>query len=226
MARIHESKTIKHISCECKCKLNGSQCVSNQNWKNKEYTINKYPVRDSLSICNEIRKQDLSFYMTSFDIQSLFTNIPLDETIDIYVNRVFNIESQRYVKETVTVKSSCFVFNNVYDKQIYGVAVASSLGPTIANLFLVYYKNMSLDICPLQFKPKYYLRYVDDIFLMFEKEDQEDVLKKFLKYMNPRHQNITFTFEEEHSNKIGLMDIPVTRVGNELQTFFVSKENI
>ena len=59
---------------------------------------------------------------------------------------------------------------------------------------------------------------------MFEKEDQEDVLKKILKYMNPCHQNIKFTFEEEHSNKIGLMDIPITRVGNELQTFLFRKK--
>ena len=55
----------------------------------KEHTINEYTVRDSFSFCNEIRKQDLSFYTTSFDIQSLFTNISLDETINICVNGVF-----------------------------------------------------------------------------------------------------------------------------------------
>ena len=55
----------------------------------KEYTINEYTMRDLFSFCNEIRKQDSSFYMASFDIQSLFTNISLDKTIDICVNRVF-----------------------------------------------------------------------------------------------------------------------------------------
>ena len=55
----------------------------------KVYTINEYIVRDSFSFCNEIQKQDSSLYMVSFDIQSLFTIIPLDETIDICVNIVF-----------------------------------------------------------------------------------------------------------------------------------------
>ena len=69
----------------------------------KEYTINEYTVRDSFSFCNEIREQDSPFYMASFDIHSLFTNIPLDETIDIRVTRVFQHKkkiNKRYVKET------------------------------------------------------------------------------------------------------------------------------
>ena len=167
--------------------------------------------------------------MASFDIQSLFTNIPLDETIDICVNRVFQHKKKikgmlkRQFKQllTLTVKSSCFVFNNLYYKQIDGAAMGSPLGPTFVNLFLVYYENMWLDKCPLQFKPKYYCRYVDDIFLMFEKQDH---VKKFLKYMNSRHHNIKFTFEEEHNNKIAYLDRSITRVGNELQTSLFRKK--
>ena len=31
----HESKTItKHIACECKCKIDGTKCRSNQSWNN------------------------------------------------------------------------------------------------------------------------------------------------------------------------------------------------
>ena len=97
----------------------------------------------------------------------------------------------------------------------------SPLGPTFANLFLVYYENMWLDKCPHHFKPKYYHRYMDDIFLMFEKKDH---MKKFLKYMNSYHQNIKFTFEEEHNNKIAFLDISITKVGNELQTSLFRKK--
>ena len=56
---------------------------------------------------------------------------------------------------------------------------------------------------------------------MFEKQDH---VKKFLKYMNSRHQNIKFTFEEEHNNKIAFLDISITRVGNELQTSLFRKK--
>ena len=112
------------------------------------------------------------------------------------------------------------MFNNVYYKQIDGVAMGSPLGPTFANLFLVYYENMWLDKCPHQFKPKYYRRYVDDIFLMFEKKNH---LKKFLKYMNSRHQNIKFTFEEEHDNKIAFLDISIELEMNYKHLYFERK---
>ena len=59
--------------------------------------------------------------MESFEIQSLFTNIPLGETIDIPVYMVF--EKRKKVKGLlkrpfkqlliITVKSFCFLFNDV-----------------------------------------------------------------------------------------------------------------
>ena len=122
--------------------------------------------------------------MASLDIQSLFTNIFLDETINICVNRAFQNKRKvkgllkRHFKQlmTRTVKSSCFVFNHIYYKQIEGVAMGSLLGSTFANLFLVYYEHKWLENPILQFKPKFYRRYVDDIFLMFDKKDH---VKKF-----------------------------------------------
>ena len=86
--------------------------------------------------------------MTSFDIQPLFTNIPLDEMINICRHLVFHKKKKikgmlkRHFKQllTLSVKSSCFLFN-VYYKQVDGVAMGSPLGPTLANLFLVFFLN-------------------------------------------------------------------------------------
>ena len=68
--------------------------------------------------------------MVSFDTESLFTNIPLDKIINISVNKVFG--NQKRVKGllkkdfkqllTLSVKSPCSVFNNVYYQQVDGVA--------------------------------------------------------------------------------------------------------
>ena len=41
----YEAKTlIKHISCDCKCKFNGTTCNSNQKWNNEicQYECKKY----------------------------------------------------------------------------------------------------------------------------------------------------------------------------------------
>ena len=54
--------------------------------------------------------------------------------------------------------------------------------------------------------------------------DKKDHVNKFLKYMNIRHRNIKFTFEEDQNNKISFLDISVTRVGNELQTSLFRKK--
>ena len=75
--------------------------------------------------------------------------------------------------------------------------------------------------CPSQFRPKYYRRYVDDIFLMFEGRDQ---VKKFLRYIKSRHPNIQFTCEEESNNEISSLDISVTRMNNKLTTSLCRKK--
>jgi hypothetical protein len=182
----------------------------------KEFTINEYTVKDSFSFAEEIVEQDSKLYMVSFDVESLFTNIPLDETIDICVDRVYHRKKKvkgllkRHFKQLLThaTKSSCFLFNGTYYCQIDGVAMGSPLGPTLANLFLAYHEEKWLNDCPVQFKPKFFRRYVDDVFLLFDNRDQ---VKKFLKYMNSRHRNIRFTYEEEQNDALAFLDIKITR---------------
>ena len=55
----------------------------------KNLTSNEYTVHDSFSFCKEIQKQNTNVYKTSFDIEPLFTNIYLDETINICENNAF-----------------------------------------------------------------------------------------------------------------------------------------
>ena len=69
--------------------------------------------------------------------------------------------------------------------------MGSPLVSTLANLFLTYYdEDTWLHNCLIRFWLRYYCRYVDDFFLMFERKDQ---LKKFLRHMNSRHANIQLT---------------------------------
>ena len=52
----------------------------------KDLTSRKYSVKDSFDFAKEILQQNSDCFMASLDITSLFTNIPLDETINIYSN--------------------------------------------------------------------------------------------------------------------------------------------
>ena len=62
----------------------------------------------------------------------------------------------------------------------------------MANVFLSFYEVKWLQQCPKEFKPVFYRRYVDDIFVLFESAEQ---LSKFCNYFNTCHQNMSFFFE-------------------------------
>ena len=184
-----------------------------------DHTHNDFVLKDSFSFCDDIRKQDASLYMASFDVDALFTNIPLTETIDICVNLLYHNKRKvngllrkdfRSLLELAT-KKSCFLFNGVYYSQLDGVAMGSPLGPTFANFFLCYYETIWLSECPPEFKPVYYKRYMDDVICLFR--DQSHVLQ-FESYLNARHENITFTHEVEENNKLAFLDVQVTREGD------------
>ena len=91
---------------------------------------------------------------------------------------------------TLATKSSCFIYNNKYYRQVDGVAMGSPLGPTLANVFLSHHETSWLENCPVQFKPVYYRIYVDDVIVLFKCKNH---VNKFLSYMNTRHHNVEFT---------------------------------
>ena len=53
-------------------------------------TINEFTIKDSFSFVKEIFEQESSLYMGSFDEDSLFTNILLEETITICTASIYN----------------------------------------------------------------------------------------------------------------------------------------
>ena len=129
--------------------------------------------------------------MASFVVESLSTNIPLQETIDLCVEVLFNDKpnidgftiTDFYEFFTVTMSESLVLFDGEYYKQINGVAMGSPLGATFANIFLSYHEQIWLKNCPCEFKPVIYKRYVDDT-LSFRSKDH---IEKFRCYLNCQH---------------------------------------
>ena len=154
--------------------------------------------------------------MGSLDVDSLSTNIPLNETIDICINQLFeNTDTVEGFKKSelkqllcLATKDSYFIFNGLLYKQIDGVAMGSPLGPSLANAFLSHYEKNWLNNCPQGFKPVFYRRYVDDIFLFFKSIDH---LKYFQDFLNSCHINMSFSMETEKENKLSFLDVEVIR---------------
>ena len=181
-----------------------------------ELTKNKYVSKDSFEFAKNVREQNPEFFMASFDIDSLFTNVPLDETIEISVKKLFGrkkkfkgFSRQQFKKLlSLAVKDSFFLFNGTYYEQVDGVAMGSPLGPTLANIFLCHWEEIWINKCPEQFRPHYYNRFMDDTFLLFSSMEH---VKKFHKYINSRHKNMTFTYEIEKNNSLAFLDVLITR---------------
>ena len=104
----------------------------------------EYAAKDTFTFVQELKEVSLrNKYMVSFDVCSLFTNIPLDETINIAVDLIFEKHQNFPLKrselfklfEFATLKTN-FLFNGIMYDQIDGVAMGSPLAPILANLFM------------------------------------------------------------------------------------------
>ena len=60
----------------------------------KFLTSTEYTVTDSFAFAEEIIEQDSQFFMGSLDVDPLFTNILLEETIDICANHFLKIRKK------------------------------------------------------------------------------------------------------------------------------------
>ena len=95
------------------------------------------------------------------------------------------------------------------------MAMGSPLGPTFANIFMCNLEESIFSDCPDEFKPKYYRRFVDDTFALFQNLDQAN---GFLNFINSLHPNIQFTMEAEQEECLSFLDISVNRTNNKFST--------
>ena len=111
-----------------------------------------FVVRDTFSFVSEITNLRTSNkFMVSFDVESLFTNIPLLESIELAVDYILsgnpNIKlSKDSLKELflVATAQTHFLFRGKYYDQTDGVAMGSPLAPVLANLFMGHHERIWL----------------------------------------------------------------------------------
>ena len=180
----------------------------------KCFTMNQYTLKDSFEFAKDITNQNSNCFMASLDVDSLFTNVPLDETIKICIDGLFKSDmtvsglnkKEMFEIISLTLKESVILFDNKYYSQIDGVAMGSPLGPTLTNIFLCYHESNWLKDCPKNFKPIYYKRNVDDIFVLFIKPEHALL---FLEYINKKHKNIKFSIETELNGSLSFLDFKI-----------------
>ena len=88
--------------------------------------------------------------------------------------------------------------------------MASPLAPVLANIFMGFHESKWPNEYNLN-KPKFYLRYVDDILAAFENE--QDSLN-FFNFSNNGHLNIKLTIEKQSNHSIGFLDVFISGINN------------
>ena len=95
------------------------------------FILTDYCTQDSFSFVKEVQEVSVSeYFMVSYDVCSLFTNIPLNETIDLAVDIIFdNNRSVNIIKPQLknlsvfATSQNHFLFNNEIYDQTDGVAM-------------------------------------------------------------------------------------------------------
>ena len=97
--------------------------------------------------------------------------------------------------------------------------MGSPLFPVIANLYLGSLEETAIQSA--SFKPKLWVRYVDDTFVIWPHGPER--LQSFHQHLNKQHPKFQFTVEEEKNDKLPFLDVLVMKEGGRLLTSMYCK---
>ena len=187
-------------------------------------TSNNYTINNSAEFANYIIQQDPNHFFVSYDVQSLFTNVPVQETISIILDKLYETEDSMYCGFNradfhsllnLAVNDIYFIFNKQLYKQKDGMAMGSPLGPTFANIFMSHLETKYLQDCNSNYTPTFYKRYIDDTIVGFQNVNQAH---QFLDFINTSHPNINFTMDIEKDNTISFLDLSIHKSSSSVST--------
>ncbi|XP_064080615.1 uncharacterized protein LOC135197479 [Macrobrachium nipponense] len=159
-------------------------------------------------------------------VESLFTNVPVDETIGIILEKVYrnpdkqppNIpeESHKTLLVICTKRAPFTTHRGQTFRQKDGVAMGSPLDVLFANFYMgtVEEQVFSQHRCP-----RTYARYIDDIFVQADsKEEVEALRQQFL-----RNSALNFTIEFSSEDRLTFLDVLITKTTPKTTTTFYTK---
>lgn len=178
-----------------------------------------YSLKNTYDFINKAKtlKVSSSHKMSSLDIVNLYTNVPVDETIDILEENL--LRSKVYNKKVVediirllkvVLKQNYFTFNGKIYHQKEGLAMGSPLSGLLADLYMNHFERkfiMSNDT--YRKRIMFYRRYVDDTFVVFDGTIRQ--LESMVNEINKVHPKIKFTLEHEDGNQINFLDTTVKK---------------
>ena len=189
----------------------------------------EHNIKSTKDFIRQVKEEPIpaGYEMVSFDVKSLFTNVPLDRTIDIILNRIYDHKeletpiTRCEMKEMLTLctKIVHFTYNRKIFVQTDGVAMGSPLGPVFADILMIELEKSLLPDIYIQYI-KFWMRYIDDTTPYVKIGS----IKHISSLLNSFHKNIQFTFESENKGTLPFLDVLLCRNGSELTTTVYRKK--
>ena len=144
--------------------------------------------------------------VASLDVVSLYSNIPIDESIDAAIELLdqhrrevdmfyLTLSDVRQALMFV-LESNYFAFGDAVYRQKKGLAMGNNLAPPMAIIFMSKLETEALALSPQ--KPSLYRRYIDDCIVVWLHGMEQ--LLEFVEFMNSRHPDIKFTIDHTEQN--------------------------
>jgi hypothetical protein len=153
-----------------------------------------------------LQPTDILFTM---DIESLYTNVPLDEGVEI-IARFFreNPDSDRPDLSLITLLKLLLTHNDFYFKeskwtQTRGVAMGKIFSGSFANLFLSVWESKCLSTSTIQ--PILWKRFQDDVFGVWR--GSTETLQEFHSHVNRQHSNMKSSLT--YGSSVNFLDLTI-----------------
>ena len=156
-------------------------------------------VKDTTDLINKIEGTQIPHgsYLVSLDVKALYTNIPHAEGLEAVQDTLKYTYRPDFIQMilsllTLILTLNNFSFNGDHFLQISGCAMGTICAPPYANLFMGKFEEKY--IYPLlASKGGLYLRYIDDIFLVWNGTKEE--FANLMTLINNFHETIKFEYE-------------------------------
>jgi hypothetical protein len=181
-------------------------------------TMNVHTLKDSFEAASRIRNIPENLFrdgyrFVSFDVKSLFTNVPLKKTINLILDIIYNKKQLNTTLKKRTLKKlllDCctktpFSINGELFKEVDGIAMGSPLGPTLANIIMTNYEDEIVRQLIDSNIIKFYARYVDDTLVLAKPCNIPKIIQTF----NSFHPQIQFTFKYFPDNNVQFLDLKI-----------------
>ena len=192
-----------------------------------QYLPNTYLLKSTNDFVDLIQTTSNNGIIASLDVESLFTNVPIDDTIEIILKHAYHHSSlpapkipKTILKELLELCTKESPFYSPEGKlyvQRDGVAMGSALGPLFSNFYMGHLEQEVINKKII--KPHIYSRYVDDIFLQIN--NKQEIID--LKHVFEQNSVLRFTYEMNVNKILPFLDVSVDASADRFKTAIYRK---